>query len=187
MEEELKMIFDNTKSENDKSITHLATELEKIRAGRATPSMLDTVQVEAYGVVSPLSQLGNVNTMDAKTLVIQPWDKGLCEAICKGIMNANLGLNPQNNGGSIIINIPMLTEDRRKDLVKKVKAEGEHARVSIRNNRKEANDLAKQLKSDGIPEDRIKYLETEIQKLTDAAGTKIETLVTKKEADIMTI
>lgn len=187
MEEEIELLLDETKSGNEKSIQHLIAELEKIRAGKATPSMLDSVRVEAYGSTVPINQVANVNTLDAKTLSVQPWDKSTLDAISTGIINANLGLNPQNNGESILINIPILTEERRKDLVKKAKAEGEHAKVSIRNNRKEANDMAKKMKDDGLSEDRFKDIEAEIQELTNGSVAKIESLIEKKEKDIMTI
>ncbi|MCG8574922.1 MAG: ribosome recycling factor [Flavobacteriales bacterium] len=187
MEEEIEFLLDTAKEGNDKSISHLISELEKIRAGKATPSMLDSVQVEAYGAMSPISQVANVNTLDAKTISVQPWDKGMLDAICTGIINSNLGLNPQNNGEMIIISVPVLTEERRHDLVKKAKAEGEHAKVSIRNNRKEANDQAKKMKSDGLSEDRVKDIELEIQELTDGAVKKVDEYVAKKEKDILTI
>lgn len=187
MDEEIEMLLDEAKSGNKKSIDHLIAELEKIRAGRATPSMLDSVQVEAYGALSPINQVANVNTLDARTITVQPWDKGMLDDISTGIINANLGLNPQNNGEMIIINVPALTEERRRDLVKKAKAEGENAKVSVRNNRKEANDYAKKLKDDGLSEDRVKDIEDEIQTLTDATVKRIDELVAKKEADIMTV
>lgn len=187
MEEEIEMLLEEAKSGNDKSIEHLITSLEKIRAGKATPSMLDSVVVEAYGAMTPLNQVANVNTLDAKTITVQPWDKSTLDAICTGIINANLGLNPQNNGEGIIINVPALTEERRKDLVKKAKSEGENAKVSIRNNRKEANDYLKKLKGDGLSEDRVKDLEGEVQKITDGAISHIEKLIITKEGDIMTI
>ncbi|MBN4070891.1 ribosome recycling factor [Crocinitomix catalasitica] len=187
MEEEIQMLLDDAKEGNDKSIAHLISELEKVRAGKANPSMLDSVQVEAYGIQNPLNQVANVNTLDAKTITVQPWDKGLLDEICAGINNANLGLNPQNNGEMVIISIPALTEERRMDLVKKVKSEGEDAKVSIRNNRKEANDYIKKLDAEGLSEDRVKDLENEIQGLTDTAVKRIEDYLDKKEADIMTI
>lgn len=187
MEEEIQMLLDEAKESNDKSIAHLILELEKIRAGKATPSMLDSVQVEYYGAMTPLSQLANVNTLDARTITVQPWEKNQLDAISTGIINANLGLNPQNNGDMIIINVPVLTEERRKDLVKKVKAEAEHAKVGIRNNRKDANDYAKKLKADGLAEDQVKDIETKVQGFTDAAVKRIDELAAKKEADIMTI
>lgn len=187
MDEEIQLLLEDTKDKNNKSIEHLGAELQKIRAGKANPSMLDSVQVDAYGAMTPLSQLANVNTLDARTITVQPWDKGMLDEIAKGITNANLGLNPQNNGEMIIISVPTLTEERRVELVKKAKAEGEHAKVSIRNNRKDANDLIKSLKNDGLSEDRVKDVEDEVQKITDGAVTKIDALITKKEADIMTI
>ncbi|WP_066758346.1 ribosome recycling factor [Crocinitomix algicola] len=187
MEEEIELLLDEAKQGNQATIDHLIASLEKIRAGKATPSMLDSVMVEAYGASSPISQVANVNTLDAKTITVQPWDKSNLDAISTGIINANLGLNPQNNGESIIINVPVLTEDRRRDLVKKAKSEGESAKVSIRNNRKEANDYLKKLKGEGLSEDRVKNLEDVVQGLTDSSIVKIDELIVKKEADIMTI
>lgn len=187
MEEELQLLLEDAKERNDKTINHLIAELEKVRAGKASPSMLDSVQVEYYGAMTPLSQLANVNTLDARTITVQAWERGILDAIATGIINANLGLNPQNNGEMIILNVPALTEERRKDLVKKVKSEAEHAKVGIRNNRKEANDMLKKLKGDGLPEDRAKDVETKIQTLTDAAVKRCDELATKKESDIMTI
>ena len=187
MEEEIQMLLDESNDSNNKSIDHLKTELEKIRAGRATPSMLDSVQVEAYGAMGPLNQVANVNTLDARTITVQPWDKGNLDVIATGIINANLGLNPQNNGEMIIINVPVLTEERRLGLVKKAKAEGEHAKVSIRNNRKDANDFVKKLKNDGLSEDRMKDIEAEIQIFTDVAVKKIDELIAAKEVDIMKV
>jgi len=187
MEEEVQLLLDEAKDGNEKTIGHLMVELEKVRAGRATPSMLDSVQVEYYGAMTPLSQLANINTMDARTITVQPWERGILDAISKGIIDSNLGLNPQNNGDMIILNVPALTEERRRDLVKKVKAEAEHAKVGIRNNRKDANDYLKKLKTDGLPEDRVKDVENKIQILTDTAVKRCDELAAKKEADIMTI
>ncbi len=187
MEEEIEMLLDEAREENKKVIDHLIVNLEKIRAGKATPSMLDSVQVEAYGVVSPLNQVANVNTLDAKTITVQPWDKANLDAIATGIISANLGLNPQNNGEVIIINVPVLTEERRIEFVKKAKSEGESAKVSVRNNRKEANDFLKKLGNDGLSEDRVKDVEAEVQNITDTYSKKIDELVAKKEVDVMTI
>ena len=153
MTEELDMVMDMAKESMSSAIDHLGQELTKIRAGKATPSMLDSVSVDYYGSMTPLSQVANVNTLDARTLSIQPWEKTMLEEIERGIINANLGLAPQNNGESILINVPQLTEERRRDLVKQAKAVGEHAKVSIRNSRKDANDEVKKLKNDGLPED----------------------------------
>jgi len=187
MEEEIDFIFDGLKEANEKAINHLIAELEKVRAGRATPSMLDSVVVEAYGSQVPLSQVANVNTLDARTLTIQPWDKSTLDEISRGVVNANLGLNPQNNGEMIIINVPVLTEERRRDFAKKAKAEGEVAKVSIRNHRKDALNDIKKLKDDGLSEDRQKDLEEEVQNITNTNTNKIDDLVAKKEVDIMKV
>ena len=187
MDEELSMVFDMAKESMNAAITHLASELTKIRAGRATPSMLDGVKVEYYGSLTPLSQVSNVNTPDARTISIQPWEKSLLSEIEKAIINSNLGLNPQNNGELIMINVPALTEERRKSLVKQAKAEGENAKVSVRNCRKDANDELKKMKNDGLSEDVIKDSEANIQNLTNEFTKKIDDLVVVKEKDIMTI
>lgn len=187
MTEELQMIYDELKSSNSKSLTHLENELVKVRAGKATPSMLTGVMVDYYGSPTPLQQVANVATMDARTLTVQAWEKNMLNEIAKGIMNANLGLNPQNNGEQLIIQIPPLTEERRKDLVKKAKAEGEHAKVGIRNNRKDALDMVKSLKNDGLSEDMSKDAENEIQNITNSFIKKVDDLVDVKEKDILTI
>lgn len=188
MNEELEMILDMARESMDGSVEHLEKELTKIRAGKATPSMLDTVRVEAYGALSPLNQVANVNTLDAHTLSVQPWDKSMLDGISRAITNANLGLNPQNNGEMIIINVPMLTEERRKDLVKSAKAAGEHAKVGVRTARKTANDDAKKLQKDGdISEDMLSNTEADIQSLTDSYISKIDGFISAKEADIMTV
>lgn len=187
MEEELGMIEELAQESMDKTLSHLRAELLKIRAGKASPSMLDSVMVEAYGASSPLSQVANVNTLDAKTLSVQPWDKSILEEIERGIVNANLGLAPQNNGEMIIINIPILTEERRRDLVKNAKSQGEDSKVGIRTARKEANDAIKKLAKDGLSEDLAKDAEDNIQKLTDKFIANIDTIVSAKEADIMKV
>jgi len=187
MEDEIQFIFEGLKEGNDKAISHLNSSLQKIRAGAATPSMLDSVVVEAYGSQSPLSGVANVSTLDARTLSIQPWDKSTLEEIAKGVMNANLGLNPQNNGEMIIISVPMLTEERRRDLGKKAKSDGEHAKISLRNNRKDAISEIKKLKDDGLSEDRQKDLEAEVQDITNNYTKTIDELAAKKEVDIMKI
>lgn len=187
MTEEVQLALDEAKSSNEKAIQHLISELEKVRAGKATPSLLDSVVVEYYGALTPLSQLANVSTLDARTLTVQPWEKGLLDEIAKGITHANLGLNPQNNGEMIIINVPALTEERRLDLVKKAKAEGENAKVSIRNNRKESNDLIKDLKNDGLSEDQVKDAEAEIQTITNNYTKRVDEVVAIKEKDILTV
>lgn len=187
MTEELELIYDELKSSNGKSLDHLENELTKVRAGKATPSMLSGVMVDYYGSPTPLQQVGNVSTMDARTLTVQAFERSMLNEIAKGIMNANLGLNPQNNGEQLIIQIPILTEERRRDLVKKAKAEGEHAKVAIRNNRKDALDMVKSMKADGLSEDMTKDAESEIQNITNAFIKKVDDLADAKEKDIMTI
>jgi len=187
MSEDVQFAFDETISAMDKAMEHLDIELLKIRAGKAHPSMLDSVSVDYYGNSTPLSQVANVNTIDARTITVQPWEKAMLEEICKGITNSNLGLNPQNNGESILINVPILTEDRRRDLVKRAKAEGETAKVGIRNARKDANDLIKSLKNDGLSEDEVKSAESKIQDLTNEYVIKADKLIEAKEKDIMTV
>ena len=181
------MILDMARESMDGAIDHLFKELSKIRAGKATPSMLDGVFVDYYGTNTPLNQVSNVNTPDARTISIQPWEKAMLEPIEKAIMMANLGLNPQNNGELIMINVPPLTEERRRELVRQTKAEGEHAKVSIRNARKEANDEIKKLQKDSISDDLAKDAEDRVQKLTDSYGSKVDSYLATKESDIMTV
>lgn len=187
MTEDLQMIYDELKDANSKSMTHLENELMKVRAGKATPSMLQGVMIDYYGSPTPIQQVSNINTMDARTLTVQAFEKQMLNEIAKGIMNANLGLNPQSNGEQLIIQIPPLTEERRKDLVKKARAEGEHAKVGMRNNRKDGLDMIKGLKSEGLSEDMTKDAETEVQNITNAFIKKVDDLVDAKEKDIMTI
>ena len=184
MNEEVALIIDDTKEQMQKAITHLEQELAAIRAGKASPVMLKSVMVDYYGSMTPLSQVANVNTPDARTLSIQPWEKAMIQEIEKAIMNANLGLNPMNNGESIIINVPMLTEERRKDLVKQAKAEAEHAKVSIRNARRDA---LHELKKLDISEDLLKLEEENVQTLTNTHAKSVEEHLSKKEVDIMKV
>jgi len=181
------MILEEAEQGMIKSMSHLRVELSKIRAGRANPSMLDAVKVDYYGSPTPLSQIGNVSTLDSRTLTIQPWEKSMLDEITKAVINANLGLNPQSNGEVIIISVPVLTEERRIELVKRAKAEGEHAKVSVRSQRKDANDMVRSLKDDGLSEDAIKDAEDNIQKLTDSYNSKVDDLVSVKEIDIMKV
>jgi len=187
MSELIKKQVNDTKALMDKAIDHCESELQKIRAGKANPAMLDDVTVDYYGTPTPLSQIGNVNTPDARTIVIQPWEKSLLTAIEKAIKEANLGLNPQNDGVIIRINVPPLTEERRRDLVKKAKAEAETGKIAIRNLRKDANEKIRKLKAEGVSEDEMKTGEGEIQKLTDAYIIKVDQHSEAKEKDIMTV
>ena len=187
MSDEIKFCIDETKQQMEKAVSHLEAELAKIRAGKASPQMLDGVMVDYYGTKTPLYQVSNVNTTDARTIVVQPWEKSMLQPIEKAIQAANLGLNPQNDGTIVRINVPPLTEERRKELVKKTKAEAEHGKVTIRNLRKEANEMIKSLVSDGLPEDEGKEGETKIQQLTDTYGLKIDKHIETTEKEIMTI
>ena len=186
-EEELDFVLEHTKERMTQAIAHLEKELVHIRAGKASPAMLDGVMEEYYGSLVPLNQVSNVSTPDARTVAIQPWEKGLIPVIEKAILVANLGFNPENNGEIIRINVPVLTEERRKGLVKQVSQEGEVAKVSLRTARKEANDSLKKLLKDGLSEDMQKDGEAEVQRLTDDFGKKVDDLVKAKEKDIMTI
>ena len=170
--EEIEFILDSTKEQMNGAIKHLELAFSKIRAGRANPQMLDNVSFDYYGVLTPLSQASNINTPDAKTISIQPWDKSMLEIIEKAIIDANLGFNPVNNGDMIIINVPPLTEERRVQLVKQAKSESENAKVSIRNARRDSNDELKKL--DGISEDVLKDAEIEVQNITNSFTSKID-------------
>ena len=187
MNEELQFILDSAKESMQSAINHLESELLNIRAGKANPVMLKSVMVDYYGAPTPLSQVANVNTPDGRTLSIQPWEKSLLAEIEKGIMRANLGFNPGNDGKVVRINIPPLTEERRRDLVKQAKAVAEQAKVSIRSSRKDANDEVKTLEKDGLSEDRAKGAEQEVQDMTTKYSNKVDSLVEEKEKDIMTI
>jgi ribosome recycling factor len=183
--DELQLYLDEAKELMTKAINHVAQELSKIRAGKANPSMLDSIMVSYYGAMSPLNQVASMTTPDARTIFIRPWEKGLIHEIERSIINANLGLNPQNDGQQVIINIPMLTEERRKQLVKQVSQECEHGRVSIRTIRKETNEELNKVK--GVSEDDVLNAEEKVQKLTDEHILKIDGLMKKKEVEIMTV
>lgn len=184
MNEEIEFILDSAKEQMENALVHLEKELRSIRAGRATPSMLASVMVDYYGSQTPLSQVANVNTPDARTLSVQPWEKSMLQEIERGIMYANLGLNPMNNGEMIIINVPPLTEERRKQLAKQAKAEAEHDKVSVRNARKDANNEIKKL---DVSDDLKKNTEATVQELTDNYIKKIDEMFAKKEVEIMTV
>ncbi len=187
MEDDVQILIESTEEKMQKALEHLDRELGKVRAGKANPRMLDGVMVEYYGSMTPLQQVASVNTPDPRTIAIQPWEKGMIGPIEKAIMNANLGLNPDNNGEVVRINVPPLTEERRQGLVKQIKKEGEDARISIRNNRRETNDELKKLKKEGLPEDMEKDAEDQVQKLTDKYIKKVEEMLEQKEKDIMTV
>ena len=187
MNEEAQLTIEVAREKMEKTIHFLETDLSRIRAGKANPHILDGILVEYYGNPVPLSQVSNISTPDPKTIAIQPWDKKMIEPIEKSIMASNLGITPVNNGELIRINIPMLTEERRKELVKQVKHEGETAKVSIRNARRDANDELKKLHKDGLPEDELKRCELDIQKMTDDHSSMIDKVIEAKEKEILTV
>lgn len=184
---EINLIVDKLQDDMQKAISHLESELLKIRAGKANPAMLEGLMVDYYGSMTPLNQVANVNTPDARTLQIQPWEKSLIKAIEKSIIDSNLGFAPQNDGALIRINIPPLSEERRRDLVKRAKAEGEHAKVGIRNHRRDANEEIKKAQKAGLPEDLAKDAEAKTQKLTDEYIQKVDKHLEAKEKEIMTV
>lgn len=187
MEEEIQLLIEDTNERMQAPLAHLDKELAKLRAGKASPSMLDGIFVDYYGAMTPLAQVANINTPDGKTIVVQPWEKSMFGPIEKAIFAANIGLTPMNDGQVIRLVIPPLTEERRRDLVKQVRSEGEFAKVTIRNVRRDANEEIKKLKKDGMPEDMAKDVESKIQTVTDKYITKIDEKIKVKEADIMTI
>ena len=187
MNEDIQFILDGTEEAMQNAISHLKKEFANIRAGKASPAMLGSVMVDYYGSQTPLSQVANVNTPDGRTISVQPWEKAMIREIEKAIMNSNLGFNPMNNGDSVIINVPPLTEERRKELVKQAKAEAEDAKVGVRNDRKNSNNEIKKLEKDGLAEDLCRNAEVDIQELTDTYIKKIEEILAVKEKEILTV
>ena len=187
MTEDIKFHLAIAKEQMEESIKHLEVVLAKIRAGKANPQMLNSIQVDYYGTLTPISQMTNINTPDSQTISIQPWDKSALQDIEKAIMEANLGFTPINNGEMIMINIPPLTEERRLELVKQAKVEVENCKISIRNVRHKANDEMKRLKKEGLSEDMGKDAEIEVQKITDSYIKKADDYFSSKEEEILTI
>jgi len=187
MNEEVKMFLDEARGQMEKSIAHLEDELAKVRAGRANPSMLGEIKVDYYGTHSPLAQVANVSATDARTLMIKPWDKSMLQLIEKAILASNIGLTPMNDGEVVRLNIPMLTEERRKALVKQVHQIAEHAKVSIRNARRDGNEAIKSLQKEGLGEDEAKSAEQNIQQFTDGFIARVDKHVEAKEKEIMTV
>jgi ribosome recycling factor len=187
MNDLIKLQLEDASDAMEKAIAHAESELTKIRAGKAMPSMLDGINVDYYGTPTPLSQIGTINTPDPRSLIVQPWEKSMLSVIEKAIIDSNIGLNPQNDGNIIRLAVPPLTEERRRELVKKVKEEAEKGKVAIRNIRKDANDKIKKFKNDGVSEDEIKVGEGEVQKLTDSFIVRVDRLAEVKEKDIMTV
>ncbi|MEM7102049.1 MAG: ribosome recycling factor [Bacteroidota bacterium] len=187
MQEEIDFAIDAASESMDNAMKHLQRELSKVRTGKASPSIFDGLMVEYYGSDTPLNQVANVGLLDARTLTIQPWEKSMLEPIEKAIFAANLGLTPQNDGNIIRITIPMLTEERRRDLVKQVKQLGEDTKVTIRKARREANDEIKDAVKNGYSEDMGKRMEEKVQKMTDGFIAKVDEFAKKKEEDVMTV
>ena len=185
--EEIELYLDDAKDTMDKALKHLSIELNKIRAGKAATNMVDGIQIDYYGTMSPLSNVASVTTPDARTIAIKPFEKKMVGEIEKAIRNSNLGLNPMNDGELIRLSIPPLTEERRRDLVKKVKVEIETAKVNVRNIRKDTNDGIRKLTKDGVSEDDVKRGEERVQKLTDAFIARIDETFAGKEKDIMEV
>ncbi|GAA4279926.1 ribosome recycling factor [Gaetbulibacter aestuarii] len=186
MNEDIQFILDTAKEAMTNAVKHLEKQLVNIRAGKASPSMLGSVMVEYYGTQTPLNQVANVNTPDGRTITVQPWEKSMLQEIERGIMIANLGFNPMNNGESIIINVPPLTEERRRDLAKQAKAEAEEAKISVRAARKDANNDIKKL-GDDVSEDLKSNAEIDVQEITDKFIDKIDGIFEIKEKEIMTV
>jgi ribosome recycling factor len=184
---DINSVLENAKTSMDKTISHLETELQKVRAGKASPAMLESVMVDYYGSMVPLSNTASVNSQDSRTLVIQPWEKSMLTPIEKAIQAANLGFNPQNDGVIIRIMVPPLTEERRKQLTKTAKSIGEDAKVGIRTVRKDSMEQIKKLQKDGVPEDEAKSAESKIQILTDNSVSKVDKHIEQKEKEIMTV
>jgi ribosome recycling factor len=185
--EEIELYLDDAKDSMQSALKHTEIELTKIRAGKAMPNMLDGIMVDYYGVQSAIQNVSSISTPDARTLAVKPWEKGMISTIEKAIRDANLGYNPQNNGESIIINIPPMTEERRKILVKQAKAEVENGKVRIRTIRKDTNDELKKLLKEGASEDAVKSAEEKVQNMTNDFIAQIDQTLAKKEAEIMTI
>jgi ribosome recycling factor len=185
--EEIQLFLDEARELMEKAIRHTGMEFNKIRAGKASPAMLDGISVDYYGVPTPLNQAATVNTSDARTLVIRPFEKKLISDIERAIINSDLGLNPQSDGEVVRLIIPPLTEERRRDLVKQVKNEGEAGKVSIRSIRKETNEELRKLLKEGVSEDDVKKAEEKVQLLTDNHISKIEQMISDKDREIMTV
>ena len=187
MNEEVQLVSEDAVEKMEKALKHLSAELAKLRAGKASPAMLDGILVNYYGAPTPLQQVASINTPDARSFVIQPWEKKVIDAIEKAIFAANIGMTPSNNGEVVRLSVPPLTEERRKALVKQVKTEGENAKISIRNARREAIEEFKKMVKSGLPEDMEKDAEEDMQKMTDKYYKKVDEILAKKETEIMTV
>lgn len=187
MTEEIQFYLSEAEESMQKAVQHTGQQLTKIRAGKASPAMVEHLRVDYYGTPTPISQVANISATDARTLLIKPWEKNMLGEINKAIKNSDLGLNPQQEADAVRLNIPALTEERRRELVKQVKNETESGKVAIRNIRKDVNDSLRKLQKEGTAEDAVRDAEGRVQKLTDAYIVKIDELLSKKEAEIMTV
>jgi len=187
MSDELSLIIEASEESMEKAIAHLETELIKIRAGKATPNLVDGIVVDYYGSPTPINQVGNISVADARTLTIQPWEKNMLQPIERAIIAANIGINPQNDGNMIRLFLPPLTEERRRELVKRAHNEGEHSKVAIRSIRREAMEQIKKLQKNGMSEDVTKDAEESIQQLTDRYIGLVDKHLATKEKEIMTV
>ena len=187
MAEDLEAIQDDSTTSMKKAIDHFEAELTKIRAGKASPNMLDGIVVDYYGNPTPIGQVGNINVMDARTITIQPWEKNMLQPIERSIIAANIGINPQNDGNLIRLFLPPLTEERRKELVKRTNVEGEHAKIAVRNIRRDAIEQIKRLQKDGLSEDAAKDGENEIQEITNNYILLVDKHLAAKEKEIMAV
>jgi len=187
MTDDLSLILEEGKESMTKAINHLEAELVKIRAGKASPAMLNGIVVDYYGNPTPIDQVGNISAMDARTISIQPWEKNMLQPIERAIIAANIGINPQNDGNIIRLFLPPLTEERRREMVKRSNGEGEQAKVAVRSIRREAIEQIKKLQKDGLSEDQAKDSETEIQEMTDKFITLVEKHLVAKEKEIMSV
>jgi ribosome recycling factor len=187
MSEDLQTILADTSAAMTKAINHLEAELVKIRAGKANPTMLDGIMVDYYGNPTPVNQVANITALDARTISVQPWEKNMLQQIERGIIAANIGINPQNDGNIIRLFLPPLTEERRRELVKRCNGEGEQAKVSIRNIRRDSIEQIKKLQKDGVSEDECKDAEKETQDITDKFIVLVEKHLAAKEKEIMSV
>ena len=185
--EDVSLAIEFAEDSMKKAINHLETELGKIRAGKANPQMLDGIMVDYYGSPTPLNQIGNISVMDARTLTIQPWEKNMLQSIERAIIASNIGINPQNDGNIIRLFLPPLTEERRKELVKRSQGEGEHSRVAIRNIRRDAIEAIKKAQKNGLSEDKAKDAEADVQTITDRYISLVEKHLGSKEKEIMAV
>lgn len=187
MSEDLDLILADAEESMTKAIGHLETELTKIRAGKANPTMLDGIMVDYYGSPTPINQVANISVLDVRTISIQPWEKNMLAAIERSIMAANIGITPQNDGVQLRLFLPPLTEERRRELVKKAAGEGEHSKVAIRNIRRDAIEQVKKLQKDGLSEDAAKDAEKSIQDITDKFISLVDKHLAAKEKEVMAV